>query len=247
MELSALQLALLCLLVFAVAVLYSSVGHAGASGYLAAMSLLGVAPGIMKPAALVLNILVASIGTYRFASARAIPLSLLLPFAMGSVPLAFLGGAINLPVSSYRLLLGSVLMFVAFRLAVTIPSREVVKPPPRRWVAFLLGAAIGFVAGLTGVGGGIFLSPLLLFGCWANARATSGASVAFILCNSIAGLLGHVSAVRELPVIILLLAVCAAGGGTLGSRLGAQRFSFRTLRYLLAAVLVVAGMKLILT
>lgn len=239
-------MALLCGLVFFVALLYSSVGHAGASGYLAAMALFGVAPSVMKPAALALNILVAGIGVYQFGVAKTIRGSLLWPFALASVPFAFLGGAISLPGSGYQVLLGAVLLIAALRLAASVPPRETVRPLPRTGVVLALGATIGFVAGLTGVGGGIFLSPLLLLGAWANARDTAGVSVAFILMNSIAGLLGHLSVVRDLPPLVPLLAVCAMAGGTIGSGLGARQFSFRTLRYLLAVVLAAAGFKLIL-
>jgi hypothetical protein len=247
MDLTTSQIVLLCSLIFGVALLYSSVGHAGASGYLAAMALLDVSPALMKPSALVLNILVASIGTWRFATAKAIRLRLLAPFAFASIPCAFLGGVIHLPTTSYRIVLGFILVYGAYHLAVRIPASESLTPM-RHWaVGAGLGSGIGFLSGLVGVGGGIFLSPLLLLKRWAGARETAGVSVAFILVNSIAGLLGHVTVVKSVPTVAPVFAVCAVAGGFAGSSLGARHLSFRSLRYLLAVVLAIAGVKLVLS
>ena len=246
MDLTGSQIVFLCAIIFGVALLYSSVGHAGASGYLAAMALFGVAPAIMKPSALILNILVASIGTWQFAGVKAVRLRQLAPFAAGSIPMAFVGGAITLSATSYRILLGALLVYGAYRLAAKVPAVEKVVPL-RHWaVGVILGAGIGFVAGLVGVGGGIFLSPLLLLKRWAGARETAGVSVAFILVNSVSGLLGHVTAVRTIPTVVPVLAACAMLGGTAGSTLGSRYLSFRSLRYLLAFVLAIAGAKLVI-
>jgi uncharacterized protein len=246
MDLGTSQFALLCLLIVVVALLYSSVGHAGASGYLAAMALFGIAPAIMKPSALILNILVASIGTFQFARVHAVRWKLLAPFAAGSIPMAFLGGTISLSSTTYRTILGVLLIYGAWRLAARIPASEEVSPM-RHWsLGVALGAGVGFLAGLVGIGGGIFLSPLLLLRRWSTARETAGISVAFILVNSIAGLLGHISTVKTIPSIVPLLAACAMGGGIVGSTLGARYLSFKSLRYLLAIVLAVAGVKLVL-
>jgi len=245
MDLTAPQIVFLCSLILCVALLYSSVGHAGASGYLGAMALCNLSPAIMKPSALVLNILVASIGTWRFASAKAIRWRLLAPFAVGSIPFAFLGGTVNLSATSYKLVLGLLLVYAAYRLAAQVPVAEAVTPL-RHWALGVgLGAVIGFLAGLVGVGGGIFLSPLLLLRRWARARETAGISVAFILANSLAGLLGHVIVVKALPTVVPVFAVCAMVGGFAGSTLGARYLSFRNLRYLLAVVLAIAGIKLV--
>ena len=246
MDLTTAQVAFLCTLIFGVALLYSSVGHAGASGYLAAMALFNVSPAIMKPSALILNILVASIGTWQFARVGAVRWRLLAPFAVGSVPFAFLGGAISLSATSYRIVLGLLLLYGAYRLGVKIPAAEEVVPMRHRAVAVGLGAGVGFVAGLVGVGGGIFLSPLLLLRRWATARETAGVSVAFIWVNSVAGRLGHVSAVKSIPTVVPVLAMCAMAGGLAGSSLGARYLSFRSLRHLLAVVLAIAGVKLLL-
>ena len=233
----------LCALVFVAAVLYSMVGHAGASGYLAAMALYSVAPAVMKPTALTLNILVAAVGTVQFVRAGRFTWSLFWPFALGSVPLAFLGGSLGLPIPLYKRLLALVLLYAAYRLFRAAPAGG--EPRPARLpVAVGSGAAIGFLSGLTGVGGGIFLSPLMLIMGWADARRTAAVSVAFILVNSLAGLLGHLSSVRHLPREIGILAGVALVGGLLGSTLGSRRLPNPVLRRLLAVVLVVAAAKL---
>ena len=155
--------------IFAAAVLYSSVGHAGASGYLAAMALFGVAPEVMKPTALTLNIAVALITTARFYRAGHFSWSLSWPFLASSVPLAFVGGAITLPGTVYRVVVGLVLLFAAYRMF-WLKEQERSTVPPRLVAALAWGALLGFISGLTGLGGGIFLSPLLLFMGWANFR-----------------------------------------------------------------------------
>ena len=237
------ELATLCTLVFVAAVLYSMVGHAGASGYLAAMALVGVAPAVMKPTALTLNILVATVGTIQFVRAGRFSWSLFWPFALGSVPFAFLGGSLALPISLYKRLLALVLLYAAYRLFRTAAGagepRAVGRP-----LAVTAGAGIGFLSGLTGVGGGIFLSPLMLIMGWADARRTAAVSVAFILVNSISGLLGHLASVRSLPREIGILAGVALIGGLIGSTIGSRKLPNPVLRRLLAVVLVVAAAKL---
>jgi uncharacterized membrane protein YfcA len=232
------------------ALLYSSVGHAGASGYLAAMAFVGVAPAIMKPTALVLNLLVASIATYRFRRAGYFSWPLLWPFALGSIPLAFLGGAITLPGHWYKTLVGIVLWVAAIRLFIETRRAAAELPPRTRivpvWAAVLCGGVIGLLAGLTGTGGGIFLSPLLLFTGWAETRETGGVSAAFILLNSAAGLAGNLASVRFLPAAMPVWAIAVVVGGVIGSELGSRRIGTRAFRRVLAAVLVVAGAKLVL-
>jgi hypothetical protein len=246
-----LELGLLAALILAAATLYSSVGHAGASGYLAAMALCGLAPGVIKPTALVLNVAVATIATVRFARSGLFRWHLLWPFAVTSVPLALLGGALQLPASYYRPIVGLVLVASAVKLVwpSTAENRDVASDPKRPPIlpSLGLGAAIGLLSGLTGVGGGIFLSPLLLFTGWADARASAGVSAAFILVNSVAGLAGNLISLRSLPAYTPLLAAFAVVGGVAGSGLGARRLAPRTLQTILAVVLVVAGAKLLLT
>ncbi len=241
------DLLILTLLIFIAALLYSSVGHGGASGYLAAMALFGVAPDVMKPTALVLNLFVAGVGIFRYARAGCFSWKLFWPFAVLSIPCAFLGGMWKLPPSAYKIILGSVLLFAAWRLAVRqsthapAESKPVVLP-----LALLLGAIIGLLSGLTGVGGGIFLSPLLLLFGWADIRKTAGVSVAFILVNSIAGLLGHLDSVHSLPHELVWWVPAALIGGLIGTELGTRRFTPLVMRRMLALVLVVAGLKMLL-
>jgi uncharacterized protein len=237
-------LAALVGLVAVAAVLYASVGHGGASAYLAAMALFGVPPAIMKPAALVMNLAVAGMGTLRFASASLVPWRLLLPLCAGSVPAAYAGGLIQIPTHAHRLLLGAVLLFAAVRLAMRSRTAEL-RPPPGAPVLVVIGIVFGFVAGLTGVGGGIFLSPLLILAQWEDPRRTAGASAVFILANSAAGLAGHLAAGGVVPAVAAPLTAVALAGGLLGSWLGAKRLVPLTLRRLLAVVLVVAGVKLL--
>lgn len=237
--------AVLAVVIFAAAVLYSSVGHAGASGYLAAMALFGVAPAVMKPTALTLNIAVAVITTVRFYRAGHFSWALSWPFIVSSVPLAFIGGAITLPGTAYRVLVGVILLFAAYRLF-WYTEREQFTGPPRLVAAIGAGAGLGFISGLTGVGGGIFLSPLLLFMGWANFKQTAGTSSAFILLNSIAGLAGHVSSVQALPPAAFVWALAAVAGGMVGSEVGVRRLAEVNLRRLLALVLLIAGLKMIL-
>jgi uncharacterized protein len=239
---------LLTALIFTAAVLYSSVGHAGASGYLAAMALCGIAPEVMRPAALVLNIVVATIGSVRYYRAGCFSWRLLLPLAAGSIPCAFLGGYLALPSNIYRPVVGTILLLAAVRLALEGKglNQKDMKPFPVP-LALACGAAIGLLSGLTGTGGGIFLSPLLLFIPWATTKQASGVSAAFILVNSVAGLLGVLSKVPTLPNEVAFWVAAATVGGFVGSELGTRRLGNQTLRRLLAVVLVVAGLKMILT
>jgi len=235
----------LALLVLAAAVLYSSVGHGGASGYLAAMALLGVSTATMKPTALVLNVLVATIASVQFLRAGCFSWSVFWPFAVTSVPLAFVGGAVSLPGALYKQLVGVVLLYAAWRLFAEAhgPGRTPRNPP--LVAALPLGGAIGLVSGLVGVGGGIFLSPLLLFMGWAETRVTAGVSALFILVNSVAGIAGHLASLALLPPATPVLALAAFAGGIVGSSYGARRLATPTLRRLLAVVLVVAGVKML--
>jgi hypothetical protein len=233
---------------FAAAVLYASVGHAGASGYLAAMGLLGVAPETMRPTALALNILVASIVTVRFQLAGQVAWRAVLPFVLGSIPMAFIGGGLVLPAGLYKPLAGFVLLVAAARLAMTAGRAGATEEPlPRVPVlpAVAVGGVIGLLSGLVGTGGGIFLTPAILFAHWAGARAAAGISSAFILANSISGLLGNVTSVQALPAALPLWLAAVATGGLIGAELGARRLGTVGLRRMLAVVLLVAGLKLI--
>lgn len=229
------------------AILYGSVGHAGASAYLASMALIGIAPEVMKPTALVLNILVAGIVTLRFARAGYVrPLSIL-PFLAGSIPAAFIGGGLTLPSALYRPLVGAVLLVAAVRFGWTAARAGVEFPPRAPWSgAVASGAGIGLLAGLTGTGGGIFLTPLLLAAGWAGTRFAAGTSAAFILANSISGLAGNLASIGSLPPEIPLWLAAVAVGGAVGSQLGSRQMPAPWIRRALALVLLVAGLKLVL-
>jgi uncharacterized membrane protein YfcA len=228
------------------AVLYGMVGHAGASAYLAIMALVGVQPEVMRPTALVLNILVASIVTFQFGRGGFVRPMSALPFLAGSVPAAFLGGALTLPGEVYRPLVGAVLLFAAFRFGMTASRAGEERPIQAPLLpAVASGAGIGLLAGLTGTGGGIFLTPLLIAAGWAGTRHAAGTSALFILANSISGLAGNVGAVGSVPDAIPIWLVAVAVGGFIGSELGSRRLQAPWLRRGLALVLLVAGLKLI--
>jgi uncharacterized protein len=233
---------------FLVATLYSSVGHAGASGYIAVMALGGVAPEVIKPAALTLNILVAAIGSWQFWRAGHFSWALFWPFAALAVPLAFVGAALHLPAPGLKLALGMVLLFSAANLLLR-PAADAATRAPARGVALGTGAGVGLLAGVTGTGGGIFLTPLLIHGKWAPTKTAAAVSAPFILCNSIAGLAGHVGAgaMGSDPIALVPLAGAVVAGGWLGSHLGSRRLPAPAIKRCLAAVLAVAGGKLVLT
>lgn len=244
--------ALLALLIFLAAALYSTVGHAGASGYIAAMAVVGVAPAVMKPTALTLNILVASLATFRLWRAGLINVRALLPLVIVSVPCAFIGGAVQLPVEAYRIAVGVVLAAAGLRLLIDPHEKATQKggsgeakiPLP---AALVGGAGIGLLSGLTGTGGGIFLSPLLLLLGWAGARQTAGMAAPFILVNSVSGLAGNILSLRALPEELPIYAGAALVGALIGTQLVIRWLPVRLLQGLLGAVLLVAATKLIFT
>ncbi len=239
------HLPFLTLAILLVAFLYSCVGHAGASGYIAVMTLFNLAPAEIKPTALILNILVASIATWQFLRAGHFSWSLFWPFALLAIPMAFVGGYVNLPTQVFKMLIGVVLLFSAVRFFAR-PSEDTVKNLPSRSIALSLGAGLGLLSGLTGTGGGIFLTPLLLFKRWARAKNAAAVSALFILVNSISGLLGNLSSTRYFPTFALTLAVAAIVGGTVGSYYGSRKLDPTTIKRLLAIVLLIAGAKLTL-
>ncbi len=235
------------LAVFIAALLYASAGHSGATAYLAIFGLVGLAPGVMKPAALSLNILVALVAIYKFGRAGYFSWRLLWPFALTSIPMAFLGGTINLTGRSYNLITGLVLLYAAYRMIMVesqLGDDEENLPP--LWVALVIGALIGFVGGLIGIGGGVLLSPVLLLAGWAGPLRIAGVVAVFILVNSIAGLAGHWTSVMSLPAQIPYWGAAALAGGWIGATYGSQHFSGTTVRRLLGVVLGIASLKLIL-
>lgn len=230
------------------AALYSSVGHGGASAYLAIMALFSVAPETMRPTALALNLVVATYAASRFALKGQTNWRLLAAFAVTAVPAAFVGGMVHLPPEIYRPLVGVTLLAAAVRLFWQ-PERLAARPvhSPSLGITLPAGAGLGLLAGLTGTGGGIFLSPLIIIFGWEDARRTSGIAAAFIVLNSTAGLLGNLSSVRQLPAELPVLVVSVFAGALLGTWLGVTRLPRHRLLQGLAIVLVIAGFKLLLT
>ncbi len=239
-------IAFLTLAVLIIAFLYSSVGHAGASGYIAVMTLFSLTPEEIKPTALALNILVASIGSWQFWRAGHFSWKLFWPFALLSFPLAFVGGYLNLPTQVFKIVIGVVLLFSAIRFLMPQIAEEKTTEPSKA-VAISVGAGLGLLSGLTGTGGGIFLTPLLLLMRWATTKNAAAVSAVFILMNSISGLLGNFSATKNIPSFILPLAVAVVVGGAMGSYLGSKKLAPLAIKRLLAIVLIIAGLKLILT
>ena len=240
------ELTLLCLAIAVIAFLYSSVGHAGASGYIATMTLFGLAPTVIRPTALVLNILVAIIGSFQFWRAGYFSWKLFWPFALLSIPAAYAGGYLQPSAGALRILIGVVLLFSAVRLIFRRSDPPETNPPGKP-LAVGAGAGLGFLSGLTGTGGGIFLTPLLLFCQWAKIKQAAAVSALFILVNSIGGLVGYFSAKHSIPTLGIYLAIPAIIGGAIGSYLGSRRLPVRGIALFLATVLTIAGIKLILT
>lgn len=239
---------ILATLILVAALLFSSVGHAGASGYLAAMALMGITPAVMKPSALALNILVASITTFKYYRVGAFSWRLFWPLAFSSMPFAYLGGTMTLPEHIYKPLVGAVLIYAAWYSYQTAhrPTPTLAAPPHLAMLLFA-GAALGFLSGLTGVGGGIFLSPLLLLFRWAEVRVISGIAAAFILVNSSAGLLGVFSSTPAFPSALPYWAAAAIIGGYIGAEYGSRRLGSPAIQKLLGVVLVIAGAKMLAT
>lgn len=248
MEANELLLAALAAGMLVAAFVYASVGHGGASAYLAAMALAGVAPQEMRPIALALNVIVSAVATFKFYRAGHFRWRLLWPFAAVSIPAAYAGGAITLPGAVYKTIVGAVLVYAAWQLwrsARAGDEMREVRPPPLV-LAMAIGGGLGLLSGLTGVGGGIFLSPVLLILGWAGTKQTSAVAAPFILVNSVAGLAGaFMVKTTSLPAHIGILAGAVLVGGWLGAEYGSRRFTNPFIRRMLAVVLGVAGAKMI--
>jgi len=231
--------------IFLGSALYTSVGHAGASAYIALMALFGMAPAVMRPTALALNILVASFTSFRYLHVGLFRWRTLWPFLIGALPFAMIGGAVQLPGRFYRPLVGTILIVAGVRFfwpKESTTNQELRDPPIAAGI--VLGVLVGLLSGLTGTGGGIFLSPILLFAGWSDTRTASGVAAVFILCNSIAGLLGNVGIVKALPADLPIYAAAVLLGAMIGTTLGI-RFAVPAILKALGAVLIIAGAKLI--
>lgn len=249
MEFDLTTVAFICVLIFVVATLYSSVGHGGASGYLAVLSFFAVGPAKMATTALMLNVLVAGLSLFSYYRAKHLSLKLAWPFIIASVPAAFIGASIAVSEKLYFVLLAIVLTFAAFRLAFSMEfhpdnsTHESVKLTN----SLPVGAGIGVLSGIVGVGGGIFLSPLMLLMKWATTKQTAAVSALFIVVNSLAGLAGRgMRGVADVSTNMPLV-VAAFCGGLIGSYYGATKFSGLFLRRILALVLLIAAFKLLVT
>lgn len=237
-------------LFFIVATLYSSVGHAGASGYIASMALLGFAPEQLRPTALALNLLVGGIGLFRFWRGGQVKWRNVLPFVLASAPAAFFAAQIKLPKETYSTLLGIVLVVAAIGIFRSASRAEVQDHDAegRRvpWVpGLLIGASIGLLSGLTGTGGAIFLTPLLLFAHWMPTREASGTSVAFVWINSLTGLAGLLHATGTLPQALPAWLLAVGAGALLGTQFGLRWLPVARLRQALGVVLLIAAGKLL--
>lgn len=238
---------LLLILLFVVAFLYSSVGHGGASGYLALMSLFCFPVTFMKPTALVLNILVSAISFFFYYREKKFEWKLFYPFAITSVPFSFLGGMITIETHYYKIILATILLIAVLKLAGFFGKDTMVLKPLNIPLALGIGAVIGFLSGLIGIGGGIILSPVLLLLGWATMKQTAAISALFIFVNSIAGIFGFVLKGGNVPVSSVLLIWIAVIGGILGGYFGSKKMDSKTLRQILAVVLSIAIYKLYTT
>jgi hypothetical protein len=237
---------LLALAIGAAAALYSSVGHGGASAYIALMALAGLAPEEIRPAALVLNIVVAGLGAIRYLRAGRFDWDAFWPFAVTAIPAAFLAGRVDVPTHIYRPLLAAALAAAALRYSLW-PQIDAIKPSkaPRKVLALLAGAALGALAGLTGIGGGVYLSPLLVFAGWTDPQRATGIAASFIVVNSLAGLAGRSSSLAALPTYLPWFVLAAVVGALIGTTLSLRRLSKRGILRVLGLVLGAAAAALV--
>lgn len=239
---------LFLLLIPVVAFLYASVGHGGASGYLALMVLFGISPALMKPSALVLNIFVSAIAFIQYYRQGHFKWKILLPFIILSIPMSFLGAKIQIDVHTYKLILAGCLVVATLRiLGFSGKSSETGIKELKFILALLIGGLLGFVSGMIGIGGGILLSPVLLLLHWSNMKQTAAVSAAFIFLNSISGLAGASLSSQSFSSEIYLWAGLAILGGTAGAWYGSRKFNPIIIKYVLSLVLLFACLKLVIS
>jgi len=237
---------LMLLLLSVVAFLYSSVGHGGASGYLAVMAIVGVSPTLMKSSALIMNLAVSLFSFLGFYRAGFFKLKLFWPFAIASIPLAYLGGTMTLSDAIYKKILALCILISIARLLYQFKQEETENREVPLWAGLTSGGVIGLLSGMIGIGGGIVLSPLMLLMKWAKLKETAAVSALFIFVNSLSGLYGQlVKGNIQIPENLQWAIAVTIFGGLLGSYFGSQKFNLPTLRYLLALGLVIACAKLI--
>ncbi len=233
-------------LLFIVAFLYASVGHGGASGYLALMALFNFNPSIMKSSSLILNIFVSFISFYQYYRGGNFKWKLFWPFVITSIPASFIGAYLTLDALVYKRILGVLLVFPILRLLGIIGkgSNEDTKEPGLI-LALIIGASIGFFSGMIGIGGGILLSPVILLMHWGNMKQTAAISALFIFVNSISGLVGLISNGTAIDPQVYSWVFIAVAGGVAGAYLGRKKLSNKVLKGMLAIVLVIASIKLL--
>lgn len=229
-----------------VAFLYASVGHGGASGYLALMALFSLPIAVMRPSALLLNILVSGVSFYFYKKAGHFNWKLFYPFAITSIPASFIGGYLNVNPQIYKQVLGVLLIISILRMLGLIGSKNsgAIKSL-NLYIALIAGACIGFFSGMIGIGGGIILSPLILLLNWGSVKQTAAASALFIWVNSVAGMIGLLMADNEIPQFAYMLAIIATAGGVAGGYFGSLKLETKMVKQILAVVLLIAAVKLI--
>lgn len=235
------------IILFVVAFLYASVGHGGASGYLALMALYGFAPEVMKPTALLLNLFVSLTSYIQFYRGGHFKWKLFLPLALASIPMAYVGGLLTIDATIYKKLLGALLLLPILRFFLLKDNKQAGTVESQVWVSVFIGAGIGFLSGLIGIGGGIILSPILLLLNWTNQKQTAAISALFIFVNSLSGLFGQLTKGIHFSTDMLWMVVIAFGGGLLGAWFGSLKFRQEVLKFTLASVLTVAAFKLLFT
>lgn len=230
-----------------VSFLYASVGHGGASGYLALMALFSFAPETMKPTALILNLFVAGISFFYYYKGGHFNKNLFIPFAIASIPLAFLGGTIEIDASIYKKILAILLVFAILKMLNVFGSEKEDIKKVKLWQGLVVGGIIGFFSGLIGIGGGIILTPIILLLHWGNMKEAAAVSALFIWVNSAAGLVGQISSGVRIEIETFVLVLVALVGGVLGGYFGSKKINNKKLRYILAFVLLIACLKLFYT
>jgi uncharacterized membrane protein YfcA len=230
-----------------IAFLYASVGHGGASGYLALMALFSFAPETMKPTALLLNLFVAGVAFYHYYKAGHFNLKLFIPFAITSIPLAFVGGMIEVDASLYKKILGVLLIFAILKMLHVFGKESPIIKEVKTWQGLIVGGIIGFFSGLIGIGGGIILTPVILLLHWGKMKEAAAVSALFIWANSASGFIGQLTSGVSIGAETFVLVAIAFVGGFFGSYFGSKRINNDLLRYILAFVLTIASVKLFIT
>jgi uncharacterized protein len=233
------------LLLFAVAFLYSSVGHGGASGYLALMGIFQFTPAVMKPTALVMNIIVSLVAFIQYSRTSPLNKKLFLFLIAGSIPAAFFGARLELDAELYKNILGVILLIPVIRLLAAPKNEPIEKRDFDIFFVIIIGVVIGFVSGMIGIGGGILLSPIILFFGWAGMKQTATISALFIFLNSVSGFISLLTKGMAIEPSVYVWVLAAVAGGIIGSWYGSKKFENTLLKKILGVVLLIASIKLL--